>query len=242
LLVRGTKKRVAYLDYLLNRSPWATAYVDKDAEKCVAEDSIEITAHVPSNLMAGACVATRSMWERHGALAYTFAGLSSAGVEEDVAMLLANLITVYPSSDGSEGIKIKWCRPQEDHHPVCPLAFDWESLANFLNHKPSFPNSTWAVNQHYRGLNKLFTSKALEYVYENGARKPFSQFIVDFYGKEVVAKPVYNNPFPKPVSQVVTSSIPMEYEPIDLAIVKMAGFYHKILKQKIAEECKQWLE
>ena len=219
--------RIQYLDYLMNRSPYAAAFIDKDAAKCVADDAIAITGAVPSNQMAAACVATRSMWERRGLLCYLFCKLSDAGVNENLALLLANLATL--GGEAEDIPTVRWNRVTEDHHPVCPLAMDWACVHNFLSGKMARPNRTWIEDYHYRGLNSLF----LSYKSEPKSSGQLHQFIMANYGKGPAAAAPYNNPFPKP--QPVTSATVGKFEPLSEAIANMVAFVKTTLEPKLKE-------
>jgi len=228
LISKNPKYKRAYLDYLMNRSPYQSAFLSKDVDVCLEQDAIAITGHVPSNLMAGACVATRSVWERAGGLVYIFCELNQRGVPEDVAFMLAQTATI---SSGDEGRTIRWNRNSEDHHPFCPLPFTWECLKNFLTHTPAQPNKTWAESSNYRGLNKLFLS------YPEGQSNKRAgevmKFIIDGYaGKsEVVTN---NNPFPRPAPP--TSNTPGIFEKAEVAVENMAKFAIEKLIPKIKQE------
>jgi len=229
LIFKKPKYKRAYLDYLMNRSPYQNAYLSKDADLCIQQDAIAITGHVPSNLMAGACVATRSIWERGGGLAYIFCELSERGVPEDVAFMLANTATI---SSSDEGRTIRWNRPEEDHHPFSPLPFTWDCLKNFLTHTPAQPNSTWVESSNYRGLNKLFLS------YPEGQTNKKAgevmRFILDGYAGKTDSATKNNNPFPRPAPPTPTTS--GIFEKADVSIENMAKFAIEKLLPKIKQE------
>uniref|UniRef100_UPI00015543C0 hypothetical protein ORF070 n=1 Tax=Pseudomonas phage PA11 TaxID=347327 RepID=UPI00015543C0 len=59
----NTKEGEAYLDWLLNRSPYSKVFVTKSAKDAIKNSCIIADSSAPSNLLAAGLVASRRLWE-----------------------------------------------------------------------------------------------------------------------------------------------------------------------------------
>lgn len=76
-----------YCDYILNRSPWAVAFITKDIEEAVTKD-ILMNVEVNKYVMAGACVALRVGQEFPGRVAL-FKKLLDSGINEHICWIFS---------------------------------------------------------------------------------------------------------------------------------------------------------
>lgn len=63
---RKSKMKVRYLDWLLNESPYAPCFLDKNAEKCWSRRAVIHNTRVNAELLVGSCQSIRLMWKLGG--------------------------------------------------------------------------------------------------------------------------------------------------------------------------------
>ena len=87
-----------WLDYVMNRSPYACAFFEKDVEKAWEEHCVVLyVKNIPGNLVQGALIATRMTWE-YGRVVNSFAAMVDRGVEETTAFMVAHVLVSKPGS------------------------------------------------------------------------------------------------------------------------------------------------
>lgn len=87
-----------YYNYLLNDSPWAHCYLNKDVDDAM-ENDVQMNLDVHVNIMAGACVAMRSGTEQEYR-AHAFAKFLEKGFLPNTCWLMANAV----NWDGGEPV------------------------------------------------------------------------------------------------------------------------------------------
>lgn len=96
-----------YYNWLLNDSPWASAFLNKSYDK-VKEEGFVLTTSIDRNYLASALSATRFFTETHNESfrhqTKTFGELLEKGVGGKEAFILATYI--YPSTVGSDSYKL----------------------------------------------------------------------------------------------------------------------------------------
>jgi hypothetical protein len=124
-----------YIDWLLNRSPWADVFVDKDV-KSVYKYGWLIGTDQPSNLVASACIATRYFTETYtpqiSRRYETYLHILSLGFSEHESMLMSYLF----EKDKGKKYLVNF-RSLECSHSVFAMNRAPESYyRNFLNDNP----------------------------------------------------------------------------------------------------------
>lgn len=82
----------AYLDWLMNESPWAVVFVTKTAEEAIATGAI-VDASYPNNLVTSACIATRWTGECRTYCDFWYAAVQ-AGMNPHDAMWMSNFFYI----------------------------------------------------------------------------------------------------------------------------------------------------
>ena len=174
-----------YLDWLLNRSPYACTFVSKTPEQALFDKFIISSGHHPSNLMAAGLVASRRLWE-YPVIARVFCDLVDAGVKEDLAYYLAHIASCAFKQEGI----IRWNGSNRGHCSFDTERFDWHVLHNWLNNKPTKLNQNYVDNSNYNGYDAMFGERQSEavgsWIHKNfpykgkskGAANPFAKALV----------------------------------------------------------------
>lgn len=179
----GEDEAILFLDWLLNRSPYASTFITKSAHEALFHKAIISDAFTPSNLMAAGLVASRSLWEFpiHGRV---FCDLAKAGVNEDLAFFLAHL---YSGTFNHTG-KVSFGTYRAGHCAMNPGVMGKAELKNYLEHNVIKPNNNFNESRNYSGYDGMYGS----------SRAPIKDWIHDnFPYKKVVAAAKVANPFPK---------------------------------------------
>lgn len=179
------EEALKYLDWLLNRSPYACTFVSKTPEQALLDKFIISSGEHPSNLMAAGLVASRRLWE-YPVIARVFCDLIDAGVEEDLAYYLAHIASCTFKQNGS----LNWANTNRGHCSIDTEQFGWPTLRNWLSHKPASLNQSYVENANYHGYDGMFGERLGETVgswihknfpYKGGAKgtgNPFAKAIV----------------------------------------------------------------
>lgn len=151
-----------YTDWLLNRSPYNSAFITKDAASCIELGYVATTAEVPSNLMVGGLVAHRYTWE-HASLVRTWCELVNAGCNEDTAFLFTHMIgSSFVGGSPVKEVASFGSTYKSGHTALSVGGMTEKDLLNFVNHEPVEPNQPYNVDVEYRGLDDLFGRSAIE--------------------------------------------------------------------------------
>jgi hypothetical protein len=124
-----------YITYLTSYSPYAEAFLTKDV-KFILEHGYVIDGDAPNRIVAGACFATRQVWERPGR-AEAFLELYKAGVPLDAAFMFGSQCSVF------KGGKMKFGLTSSDHNHFQNGRVSDKCMVNFLKHKPEFPGDAY---------------------------------------------------------------------------------------------------
>lgn len=85
------EESVQFYDWLLNRSPYANAFVSKDADESFNKHKYAVmNVSAPANMLQGALITTRQPWEHHNVVK-VFCKLVDRGVDENTAYILGSL-------------------------------------------------------------------------------------------------------------------------------------------------------
>lgn len=119
-------ERDKFFDYLLNRSPYKSAFLSKDTSK-LEDDGIMVRLDVPYNLAIAAGILTRAPWEWPGVVT-TFINLVAAGLHEDRAFLVAHLVRWTGADNPTRQLTV-------GHTGIYVNNMTTDGVRNFLNHE-----------------------------------------------------------------------------------------------------------
>ena len=166
-----------FTDWLINRSQFTNAFLQKDTDWCVERQGVVIRGDLPSNYVIFLATLHRTTLE-YMRVPRAWLYLRNY-VEENVAAYLAHLFIL-----NNNGLNYG---PLNSGHAA--LNFEYgcrKHLENFLAANIVSPNSNFNVSTAYRGIDRLWYDK-----YTNG-------------WKDVeIEKPKVNNPFLRPEEKAV---------------------------------------
>jgi hypothetical protein len=140
-----------YLDFVMNRSPWASCFEDKNAKDAVRNKCVELRTDVPANLLQGALMTTRHTWEMKTRVELWYA-LVGEGVDERIAFLAMNF-AFYSISE-----KVLLAENDSDHSPINPSSLTGKGVASFMT-SPRKDLLTGGYNKggDYRGVMAMWS-------------------------------------------------------------------------------------
>lgn len=201
-----------FLDWLLNRSPYAETFITKSADEALYYKATISSAFHPSNLMAAGMVASRRLWE-YPVIARVMVALSKAGVNEDLAYYLAHLFAGRFDKVGN----CSWSDTKSAHCSVNPAIMGKKELLAFLQHKPTKLNKTYNEHYQYSGYDAMY-GESWNDACHNIIHKNFPY--------KGAVKAVDVNPFPKDNIAGVDLKKSAPYQD---CIDRMADYQHIIL-------------
>lgn len=143
-----------FVDYILNRSPYAKTFISKDAVKALEEGITISSGDHPGNLVGGAVVALRRLWE-HIYVAQVAYDLTKAGVNEDLAFLLGHCI--QSPSEIKDDTNVSWSACLNWHTSIDPGVMGFKQMKAFLDHAPvDLHKANYVDNGDYRGYSNMF--------------------------------------------------------------------------------------
>lgn len=142
-----------FLDWLLNRSPYASTFVTKSAHEALLTKMTISRGDTPSNLMAAGMVASRRLWE-YAFVARVFCDLVKVGVNENLAFYLAHIAQCKFDGKGN----LSWTALTSGHCSMNPGVMGCEEVNNFINCKVVKPNKNYCEDSRYGGYDKMFGS------------------------------------------------------------------------------------
>ena len=208
-----------FIDYILNRSPYAETFITKDAVKAREQRYTVSSGDYPANHVAAGMVALRRLWEYTYVAAATYS-LAKAGVNEDLAFLLAHLVST--GNNPTDGAATTWSACHNGHCSVNPAAMDWPCVKNFLGHKITKPTGKLSAGANYYGYDGMFGEVIGQSYYRYVA--------ADFpYAKCRGDTTVNLNPF----TAALVANVAINSVPYHKAIEVMAEWANTTLMEKI---------
>lgn len=198
-----------YLDWLVNRSPWAVVFPEKDIDIIRDNGLIASTDH-PSNLVVGGLIASRAYVEKRDSIT-AFKSLCEAGVAGNMAYVLS--LCAY-SLDYPK--RLHWRKQRDGHSALAQSYMDKHALSNFINGIVECPRPLMHSNSSYYDENTNIFK-----IWGQGQDSWLQEYLGMNYTYGDKAKST--NPFPKKDAYVGS-------DPYDLAISKMAELSHKIMQ------------
>lgn len=199
------EEKIMFLDWLVKRSPYKTAFVSKKATKILKQGAALLTSEAPGNILGGACVSMRRLWE-HTIVLQVWCDLVKAGVNENLAYVLGHLAA------GSKDKGLNWSNFAGWHVAINSNSWTTGQVKNFIEGKLVGATNKYSESGDYNGYSMdLFEAPGRDL-----------RFIYDEFPYE--GAQATTNPFYKAANgDVVTMSY-------DRAIAVMVEFQHHILK------------
>lgn len=136
-----------FLDYVVNRSPYKDVFLIKDIDY-IFKNGMLCNVDVPDNLLAGALILVRSLWE-WTYIPLHWKKLVLLGVNEDMALLAAHTV------DGREG-KYMFNENDYSHKAIHPRGMSKEYITAFLKHEPKNPRENFRETKGYSNVQLLW--------------------------------------------------------------------------------------
>lgn len=147
------KEGVAFLDWLLNRSPYSEVFVTKSAKGAIKNSCIIADSNYPSNLLAAGLVASRRLWE-YNEVVIVWHDLVKAGMNEDLAYWVAHKAQCRSNRTGNIG----FIGCNSGHCSMNPNLFDRDALKAWLNHKVVNPNQPYNQSTLYNYYDRMYSN------------------------------------------------------------------------------------
>ena len=141
----------AFTDFLINRSQFADAFLQKDADWCVKRQGVVIRGDLPSNYVIFLATLHRTTQE------YTKVPLAWLHlrnyVNEDVALYMAHFFIVKEGS-------LEYAPIRSNHAAMCNSYSNRTQLENFLAANLAYPNGKiFNKDTYFRGIDTLWQNK-----------------------------------------------------------------------------------
>lgn len=172
---------IRYLDWLLNRSPYADTFLSKSAARVLKQQYSVSRADYPSNILVGGLIATRRLWEYEG-VAELWDSLVKAGMSENMAYLVAHCGRI---ADGC----VDWTYARSGHTSIDVFIMDGNAVKAFLKGSPVLVEDSWSSSETYRHIDKSWGLKVSLGIHETLV------MMLKNYTKPPTKS---NNPFPLP--------------------------------------------
>lgn len=143
-----------FVDYILNRSIYCEAFISKDAAVALEEQMVVMDGNKPGNLIGGAAVALRRLWE-HVYVARSAYDLAKQGVNEDLAFAIGH--TIQSPSNITDKTEMSWGANLNWHTSLNPGSLGIKGLANLLAHKFK-PTGSYATTGSYRNYSDMYSA------------------------------------------------------------------------------------
>lgn len=144
-----------YLDWLLNRSPYADAFITKDAEKALETRIVVSSGDHPGNYVGGSIVSLRLLWE-HTYAAQAAYDLHKAGVHEDVAFLLGHTVSVERKITPDS--PTEWTNNTSWHSSIDVGTMGFKGVKKFMAHEPTTKTGIYAKQGQFSGYSAMYRS------------------------------------------------------------------------------------
>lgn len=196
-----------YLDFLINRSIFAPAFISKNVDWCFHKDNmcVIVDPNAPRVMVGGAMNHLRRLWE-FSWIPLMFTKYTSLGMSEDMALLIAT--ASYTDSNG-KNIQIKAIRAEHENFTLDQMYSD--SVKRYLTRDVDFKES-YNVNKEFRGYSKNVWNNYRE---PSGVGVNFIQFLRENI-KADTTDSGYKNPFIKAKAAYRTTDECFDFNSLDV--------------------------
>jgi len=146
-----------FYPWLMNESPWAKAFLQKDY-KIAKKEGFSLDANLPADYVASACVATRWLTENYSGFSQwptrrfsLYKRLLSEGVDLLWAFIMSNLFIPSKSLDYNFSV--------QDGHHVVPPAWTLDGLKKFVVGDYSKSQETFSEKGGYYTIDSAWVGK-----------------------------------------------------------------------------------
>jgi hypothetical protein len=143
--------RVAFMDWLANRSPYKEGFYDRCAETMLERGFAILNGSAPGNVLGGAAVAQRRLWE-HTQTFTAWCDLVKAGVGENEAFLLGHCLQ---GSTNRKGM-FSWGNTGTGHTTINPCELGGKAWKNFCGDKWASNEKSYLSTGTYTGYSAMF--------------------------------------------------------------------------------------
>lgn len=201
------EENVRYLDWLMNRSPWQSAFLGKDAAKSYENRFVVLRTDIPANMLFGGGVGVRKMWETTS-VKRVWLDMTAVGVQEDFAYYLGCCAQLSGGNIGWNGY--------EPGHGNLETPFSYSTLLNFLSHKATKLTNLYTSGESVRGYSAMWNGRD---------DKAVNDFMKDKLFIEEGKEQVQLNPFAK------AAQTQLKLVPYKKAVEAMPAFQHLLFKE-----------
>ena len=131
-----------FINWLVKRSPYADAFLSKQASKVGKDKCLIVNPNCPSNIMVGGIMAARGTYENTG-IAKGWYELTKRGVNENLAFILSHW-----SQYGGGGV-VGFRGYTQNHHAVGGSWATKDYIKAFINNAPSYVHGNYQEARRY---------------------------------------------------------------------------------------------
>ena len=142
----------AFYNWLVNESPYQTAFISKDIDRIWKDKVLLVSLDVNNNLMASAMIACRAASEHEGDIAKTWWKLINIGINKTLAFVLSHII-VYEKATNTYLFAVR------DWHVSLDGNLTLKDYKLFKNYEGSIEN-TYRNELGYDNINYFYTNRA----------------------------------------------------------------------------------
>lgn len=143
---------VPYIDWLVNRSPYAPAFITKDAESCMEKGYVATTTDVPSNQMVGGFIAQRRLWE-YSDMARAWYEFVKAGMNENLAYCMAHSIQSTSVNGSIQGGSLAWGKCRRGHTSLDIGDMGPKAVKRFVLGEMNIKDPTYRKKNRYGNID-----------------------------------------------------------------------------------------
>tara|TARA_R110000772_G_scaffold129472_2_gene237608 strand:+ start:25705 stop:26517 length:813 start_codon:yes stop_codon:yes gene_type:complete len=145
-----------FINWLVKRSPYADAFLSKQASKVGEDKCLIVNPDCPSNIMVGGIIAARGTYENTG-IAKSWCELTKRGVNENLAFILSHW-----AKYGMAGV-VGFQGHTQSHHAVDGNYATKCYIKAFINNKPYRINPTYQSVRRYSCIQSTWGAVDREY-------------------------------------------------------------------------------
>lgn len=172
-LQKGGKPKTvsSYLDWLTTESVWADCFITKGGKEILELGVFAVDCDQPSNLMVGALIATRMIWEYPLIIERIIQFKDKYNLDGDIAFILGQLFRI--DADSLVLASISSSHVPLDLGQQTSLPY----VQNFLRHKTLVRNPPYSISGTYSNVFATFG--------DNSTTRTFFQYLIKFFPGEI---------------------------------------------------------
>ena len=139
---------IPFINWLTKRSPYADAFISKQASKVGKDKCLIISPNCPSNIMIGGIIAARATYENPH-IAKGWMELTNRGVNENLAFMLSHWASF---GAGTVGFR----RSSQNHYAVQANNIDKDYVKAFVTNSPVKTQPTYQEKAGYSNIQNTW--------------------------------------------------------------------------------------